>query len=748
VRGGSIASGARRASAIIVLAWLLAGTFAQAQPAPTLITGLVRPSIAAVRIETAEAPTIDGDLSDPAWAKAAVIDNFTQKQPNPGEPGTERTVLRILYDEDNLYFGVYNYDKQPDAIIALSMSRDGPLYTTDSFVIQLDPGQTRHNAFSFEVGASGGRVDEIEQNNTQEINQWNAIWVARVRRVNDGWVAEVAIPFRSLSYDPTQTDWGFDFSRRIYHKNERTYWSGWNPALDFTNVSQNGNLTGIHDTNRGFGLDAQVYGRIQAKHDWDRPGDGAGLTFTGGGNAFYKVVPGLTDTLTVNPDFSDAPLDVRQVNTTRFSLFTPETRGFFLQDVASFEFGGRNFGRNSQDRANNNGRPFFSRNIGLSNGTPVSLVVGDKLSGSYGGFDIGALSVLTDRTPTSEGQVLSVARVTHPIFSESKMGFVFTNGDPTGLSRNTVAGVDFQYLDSHFIGDDVIQADGFYERSFSNKAGDDDSAAFALNFPNEPWRADLVAKQIGKNFAPALGFINRADIRQYQGTVANLTRYRGTYLNQFEVGTDYLFVTDLSNRLESRENDIYVRAASRIGDEVTGKFISDFEMVPVPDNPARPFKIAGKVPVAAGKYDWSNFDVRFRSFSGRQLSVTAELICCSFYNGDSVHSIVTLTYRPNIYLEFVPTWDGAFISLPTGDVDIHLLSMDSVVNFAPDMQLALQAQYDNISNNFGFSARYRWEYQPGNEIFVAVGQAAMLLNNQFIAQTSLLTVRLGHTFRF
>ena len=735
-----------RAALGAILSMIVVG-FAQAQPTmPAGAAGFVRPTAAAVRISVEEAPTIDGDLSDPVWAKATVIDQFTQKQPNPGAPPTERTILRILYDENNLYFGVYAYDSNPAAIIARSMSRDGPLYTTDSFVIQLDPGQTRHNAFSFEVGASGGRVDEVELNNTQELSEWNTIWTARVQRVADGWVAEVAVPFRSLSYDSDQTDWGFDFSRRIYHKNERVYWSGWNPTLEFTNVSQNGNLTGIHDVNRGLGLDIQVYGAVRAKHDWQLKGDGPGLAFTAGGNAYYKVTGALIDTLTVNPDFSDAPLDIRQVNTTRFSLFTPETRDFFLQDVAAFEFGGRNFARNSQDRSNNNGRPFFSRNIGLSGGTPVSLVVGDKLSGRYGGFDIGALSVLTDRTPTSPGQVLSVARVTHPVLSESKVGFTFTNGDPTGLTSNTVAGVDFQYLNSHFMNDNILQADAYYERSFSSQKGDDDSAAFSLNLPNEPWGGDIVIKQLGKNFAPALGFVNRTDVRQYQGTVRRLTRYRNMYLNQFEFGTDYLFVTDLGNRLESRENDVYVRAAATVGDDVLARLYNDFEAVP--DDPARPFKIAGKVPVAPGDYEWTNFDVRVRTFNGRPLAATAEIICCNFYNGSSVEAKLTLTYRPNAFFEFVPAYDGTFIDLPAGAVDIHLITVDSVVNFLPDMQLALQMQYDNISRNFGFSARYRWEYEPGNEFFVALGQAGMFEDNRFLAQTTLLSIRLGHTFRF
>ena len=364
----------------------------------------MRPSIRAVSIDTGEAPVIDADLSDAAWAKAAVIDDFTQRSPNPYEPATERTVVRILYDENNLYFSFYNYDSTPDQIVARNMQRDGQLYTSDSVMIYLDPGQTRRNAYNFEIGASGGRTDALELNNTEELTEWDTIWEARARIVQDGWVAEFAIPFKSLSYEPGQTTWGFDVARRIYHKNERVHWSGFNPALDFTDVSQTGDLVGIENVSQGIGLDVQVYGALRPKHDWQLEGDGAGLSFTAGGNAFYKVTPALTNTLTVNPDFSDAPLDIRQVNTTRFSLFTPETRDFFLQDVAAFEFGGRSFGRNSQDRVSNNGRPFFSRNIGLVQGRPVSLIVGDKLSGQFAGFDIGAFSVLDRRDADGRGR--------------------------------------------------------------------------------------------------------------------------------------------------------------------------------------------------------------------------------------------------------------------------------------------------------------------------------------------------------
>jgi hypothetical protein len=734
------ARGAKTASAVAFCAWLTSFAAAQ-QPAPAP-PSFVRPSIAAVRIDTSEAPTIDGDLSDAAWAKAAVIDKFVQKSPNPYTEPTERTVVRIMYDSENLYIGVYNYDSTPDAIIARSMQRDGPLFTADSFVLFIDPGQTRRNAYSFELGASGGRRDQLELNNTTELTEWDAIWAGKVRRVADGWVGEMAIPFRSLSYDSNQTTWGFDFRRRIRHKNEQLYWSSTNPSLDFTDVSQSGDLVGIENVNQGLGLDVQVYGALRAKHDWQKQGDGAGIGFTAGGNAFYKVTEALTDTLTVNPDFSDAPLDIRQVNTTRFSLFTPETRAFFLQDVGAFEFGGRSFGRNNQDRVSNNGRPFFSRNIGLSSGVPVSLVVGDKLSGQFAGFDIGALSVLSDRTSTSPGQVLSVLRMTHPIFSESKIGFIVTNGDPTGLTDNTVAGVDFQYRDSNFLGRYIVQTDALYQKSFSSAAGDDDSTALSINFPNEPWGGDFIFKQIGEDFLPALGFVNRTGIRLYSGTALHLTRYRDTFLNLLELGTNFDLVTDLHNRLESRANDVYVHAASQRGDEITVRAIDSFENVP-----AR-FFLPKNVPVNSGRYEWTNVDVRVRSFDGRPLRLDWQVTCCSFYDGRSLYSKLQLAFRPNAYFELIPTWEATFIDLPTGGVDIHIVSADAVVNFIPDMQLALQAQFDNISRGVGFSARYSWEYEPGNVFFVAFGQSALIPGTTFKTGTSQLVIRLGHTFRF
>ena len=253
---------------------------------------------------------------------------------------------------------------------------------------------------------------------------------------------------------------------------------------------------------------------------------------------------------------------------------------------------------------------------------------------------------------------------------------------------------------------------------------------------------DFLFKQIGANFTPALGFVNRSSIRQYVGTVSHLTRFRNTYLNTLEFGTNVEFVTDLHNAMESRATDALVRARSRTGDQITLRLVNAFENVPVP------FQLPRSVPVFVGKYNWTNVNVGLRSFNGRVISVQADLTCCHFYDGDAVVTRLNLIFRPSTHFEINVGHEMNAIDLPTGTVDIHLATADGVVNFTPVMQIALQAQYDNISENFSFSGRYRWEYHPGNELFIGLGQSALISNRGFIGQTTQATIRLGHTFRF
>jgi len=737
VRKVPLESRFRIAASVVLLCLFASGAAAQNEAFLA-----AKPRIDAVRIETSDAPVIDGDISDPVWARAALIDDFRQRSPNPGGEPTQRTEARILYDENNLYFAIYAYDTEPDRLVVRSMQRDGQIYTGDNIVITLDPGPTWRNAYTFQIGPSGGRQDALRLNNTEELNAWNTIWSLEARQVADGYILELAIPFRSLSYPPGEADWGLEIGRTIRRNNESIRWSSTDPALNFADVSQAGILSGIRDVNQGLGLDVQPYVLFGAKHNWQTPGDGAGITATAGGNAFYKITPALTGTLTLNTDFSDAPLDARQVNTTRFSLFTPETRDFFLQDAGAFEFGGRGFTRGNNDRADNNGRAFFSRNIGLAGGIPVSIIAGGKVSGEFAGFGVGALTVVTDDTPDAGHQVLSVARVTRPVFENSKVGFIATNGDPTGDTENIFFGTDFQYRTGTLFGDKTLTADLSFQRSFSDAFGDDNAVALALNFPNEPWGGDFAIKQIGRNFSPELGFVNRTDIRLYEGTVRNTTRYRDSWMRETNISTSHVLVTDLSNRLESRISEFRGEIETSTNNFFTGTIQNYFEDIPAP------FDLPGDLPVPAGEYTWTRFGLEVETSNANPFSFVAAIICCDFYNGTNIEGSLELIYRPNAVFAGEFSYEPAFIDLPTGKTDIHLFSAEGTVNFTPDMAIAFQAQYDNLSKAFGSLVRFRWEYSPGNEVFIALGQSADIPGSRLRAQTTQFNVRLIRTFQF
>jgi len=444
----------------------------------------------------------------------------------------------------------------------------------------------------------------------------------------------------------------------------------------------------------------------------------------------------------VNPDFSDAPLDIRQVNTTRFALFQPETRDFFLQDTATFEFGGHGFATNfNYPYQADDATAFFSRNIGLANALPVSIIGGGKLSGEFAGLGVGGLSVLTNGTGTTKrSQVLNVARITAPI-GESKAGIIVTNGDPSGLSNNTVAGADFQYRDSNFFPRKILQADFYYQRSFSDTHGDDDSFGVAFNYPNEPYGGEVHFKQVGTDFYPALGFVNRTGIRQYDGKAQYRNRDLGW--RWLDIGTQWYVVTGLNNHLESRENGVYAGISTKFTDELYLRVLDDFEDVPAT------FKVAGKVPVPQGRYHWFNIDPNFRTSEARPFFFRGDIICCSFYDGGYLRADLQADFRPNPFIQFAPHYIYTYIDLPGGLLNIHLISADLRINFTPDMQLFTQLQFDNVSQKFAVSVRYRWEYEPGQEIFASVGQSAAIPGEPtFVPGTTQASIRLGHTFRF
>ncbi len=375
-------------------------------------------------VQTASPPVIDGVLDEAAWQLAVPIDDLHEIQPTEYAPASERTVVYLLYDKDAIYIGARLYDRNANEIVARILRQGEEVFGDDWFSVLLDPFHDRRSGYRFMTNPNGLRQEGIFQNISEEQWDWEGIWHTASTIDEQGWVTEIAIPFKTLSFNPDNDTWGINFRRAIARRDERTGWVSRNRNSD---PSTSGMVVGLAGLEQGLGLDVVPSLSVSER----RPFDGtASTTDTDPSlDVFYKLSPSLTAALTINTDFSATEVDDRQVNLTRFGLFFPEKRDFFLQDADIFEFGG----------LEQNGRPFFSRRIGLSDsGEPIDLEVGGKVTGRIGRWNIGTLSVRQDELETLPADNATVARASANLLEESNIGMIVTEGNP-GLDHRQFA---------------------------------------------------------------------------------------------------------------------------------------------------------------------------------------------------------------------------------------------------------------------------------------------------------------------
>lgn len=693
------------------------------------------PRTTAVRIDASEAPKLDGDLSDPVWSKAAPIEQFYQIAPVEGAAPSQKTKAYVLHDERNLYVGIYNYDTEPDKIVHRLLERDAQLRDEDAIRVMIDSYGTFRNAYFFATNANGVLTDALIENNAAIRTEWNAIWDVRVRIVDDGWIAEFRIPFQSISFDPSLKDWNFQILRTIRRNNEEIRWANIDRSVDRIDFSNPGRLEGVDGIDNGVGLEAQLFVTGSASYDWETANTDYNLDPSA--NIFYKLTPSLTGSLTFNTDFSDAPLDQRQVNTGRFSLFFPETRDFFLQDVPVFEFGGLVF----DDRPN--GLPFFSRRIGIVNGEPVRILAGAKISGQTGPASVGVISALTGGTDTTDGQILTAARASLPVLAESKAGVVFTHGDPAGGVSNTVAGADFQYANSsRWPG--TLRADFAYTRSFDGGVADDMFSAVA-NYRSQKWNWTAEAREIGAGYRPRLGFVNRTDIRRYSANGWRRYQPKDSWLRAAETGAFIGVLTDLNDSVTDSFWGGWIFAENNDGDRSIVEFEHNFEFI------EEAFDIAGELPVAAGRYENSTYHVGFGTSGGRVISMEFDARWGGVYDGRFKSFDTEFAFKPDKHLRLAGSYGYQEFNLESGALGIHIATASSTIAFTSRMNLKTDIQYDNISENFTWFSRFSWEPIPEREIFLSFGHTALIerenFPQDFRSQGTSIAVRLGHTFR-
>ncbi len=426
------------------------------------------PHIAAIRVE--QGPVIDGVLDDEVWQRAQVIDDFTQVEPHQGDPPSQRTEIRILIDGEALYFGISCFDRRPDQIIARRMERDDLFFLEDSITLTLDTFHDHRNGFLIQTGPLGGRRDGSFESRNFESN-WDGIWSAKAQITSEGWFAEIAIPFKTLPFKPGGDLWGLNISRIIKRSGESVRWADPSVERILTDMAQAGVLEGMASAEQGVGVGLDVVPAGTARRVDDRIEDRHYTKFTPSLDAFYRILPSLTGSLTVNTDFGEAEVDERQVNFDRFGLFFPEKRDFFLQDSGLFNFA---------DLRRENGLPYFSRTIGLSEeGNARKLAVGGKVAGRVGRFNIGLMDILQEGRGEIDDTNLFVGRVSMNVLDESTVGAIVTNGDPLNNEDNTLVGFDFNYKNSTYGGNRLVTGSVWLQKIFTS-GRDGNQSAYGL----------------------------------------------------------------------------------------------------------------------------------------------------------------------------------------------------------------------------------------------------------------------------
>ena len=710
-------------------------------------SGAASKSVQALMIETA--PVIDGILDEAVWAQATPITDFHQIRPGDQTPTSEATEVRIVYTKDAIYIAARMDDSNPELIASPTLRHGQGLGPDDRLIVILDPFNTRRTGYRFETNLNGVRHDALYTTVSDFDANWSTIWDVKTSTYENGWIAEIEIPFKSLPMDPSTEEWGFNFGRGIRRRNEEMAWVSFNRSF---NPSIAGTLSGMRDMDQGVGLDiVPSLAVVQSKNHM------AGITddqMNPSLDAFYRLTPSLNAALTINTDFSAVEVDSRQVNLDRFNLFFPERRDFFLNDADLFQFGNiGNVGNSADsDSAQQNARPYFSRKIGIgAGGTPVDIEYGGRISGRVGRWNIGTLAIQQDGLNDLDPSTLLISRVSANVLAESNVGFILTDGDPSSNLDNSVYGVDFRYLNTRLSSGMALEGDAWFMRSdTAGLEGDDASWGFGVRSPNNQGiRAGFNYKEVQENFNPAMGFVNNSGIRDYLANVGYSHFFNpGGLLQQAEFGFDAQRVNFIDGGLQTEKLRItLIEANTSSRDSFRIRTAVNKEVVRAP---FRVYSEPGRdIFIEPGRYEFNRRGIRMQTANQRPVSFFLGGGIGGFYNGERNNVNTNIRLQGKKFI-IEAGYEFNDISLPQGDFITRLVTLNTQYAFSSNLYWVSLAQYDNISEVLGINTRLQWIPEAGQEAFIVLNYNLEDIDkdNEFQSMSTDLSVKFRYTFRF
>ena len=681
------------------------------------------PSLRALAID--EPISVDGLLDEAVWTRAQPATGFIQREPRPGDPATEETIVRVLYSRDTLYIGVHAGSSDPEAISATEMQRDGSgtrggnrrntrLEADDSLVVLLDTFHDHRNAFLFETNPNAARSDALVTDEGRDRNfEWDGVWSVAARRIPEGWSVEFAIPFSTLRFNANLDTWGFNVRRIIRGKNENVYWSPVSLDSNIYRISRAGHLTGLDDLRKRINLRVKPFvlgGRTVSFEASERD---VSDKVEGGVDVRWGMTQSLTLDLTYKTDFAQVEVDEQQVNLTRFSLFFPEKREFFLENAGVFEFGPRS--------ATGLNRPpllkaFFSRRIGLDpDGNQVPITGGAKLTGRAGGWTLGLMDVQTERTFVDDAEApiretnWGVLRVKRSLGQRSSLGMIFTNRQSDGDNYNRVFGVDTDLnptrqlnLNAFFLTsrDAGLESDGW-------------AAGGGFAWRGRIWEGTLDFVEISDDFDPGMGFLLRKGIRQLRSNVTARPRPRIPGIRHVEFNARSDITTRSDGTLETAQTTARFLGVRFLSDDFI-TFFTRFNS----ERLFEPFEIRPDVFIPVDRYDFVDHGLFFRTNRSRLLSARGLVFFGDFFHGKRFGHNLTMDFRPSNHFTTSTTWILNDVELPTASFVTNVLRQRIDVSLNPNLFANALMQLNDGDELASLNLRLNWIYRPGADLFL------------------------------
>jgi hypothetical protein len=692
-------------------------------------------------------PRIDGRLEEAVWRTAATATGFIQTEPRAGEPAERETVVLVAYTRDHLLIGARLLDDEPSRIVATEYRRDALLRSEDSFEVYLDTFHDRRNAFYFATNAVGARLDGLVRAEGAALNfEWDGVWDVASRVTGEGWVAEMAIPFNTLRFGDSRGEgWGVNFGRTVARTREESYWSPISPDWGFNakfRVSAFGELHGLERAEPGGWVKLKPYGLEGASRDYDEPDDE--LELTGGLDAKLALSSALNLDLTVNTDFAQVESDQEQVNLTRFPLFYPEKREFFLENAGLFRIG-----EVSRPFEPAQTLLFFSRQIGLSEeGDEIPLLGGARLTGRLGSTEIGAFHIRTEETALEEELVpktaFSAFRVKQDVFSRSAVGAMLlqkepaSESDPPGAGTNRVVAADFQlsYAEN-------AEVQGFFAKSDTRSLdGSDHAVSVHANWVTDKASVYGDFADFGEDFNSEMGFVPRTGIRKYRLNAFWSPRPRTLGIRQIFLGNDHTCIEDHEGDLETQTNSLGPWLVFDNGSVLFADWLYEAEGL------KEPFEIRDDVEIPVGEYRFHRYNMGYIGDQSRSVAPSVVVSGGGFYGGTLLSTMVSLDTKPHPRVRASVSYSRNDVDIPVegGDFVTNLWIFRGVVAFSPNAFVRALLQLNDDSQEALANVLFRYSYRPGSDLYVVYNEERDTLGGDSVPRNRELLVKI--TFYF